>query len=570
MAESGSIAFEWGARVPMRDGVTLGATVYRPAGDDPTPAVFTLTPYIADSYHDRGTYFARHGYAFVLVDCRGRGNSGGTFRPMRGEGPDGHDIVEWLAAQPWCDGSVAMWGGSYAGFDQWMTAREHPSHLRTIVPAASAAAAVDFPLWNNVGYSYEIQWQTFTSGVTPNEHLFSDQAFWIEKFREHRLAHRPFIELDTTVGNLASAFREDMSHPTPDAYWDEISLGQADHAAIGIPILTITGHYDDDQPGALHFYREHVRSATADARERHHLIIGPWDHPGTRTPARDVGGLTFGEASLVDLNALHVAWYDWTMRDGPKPDFLRDRVAYYVAGADEWRYASALEAIPTDTQAFYLASVGGQANDVFHSGALVDDPADSAPDTYVDDPLDDRVVEIEREPIERHLTDQRYVVSLFGAGVVYHTGAFETATELTGQIRLDAWIAMDVPDADFHVSLSEIERDGSSILLTETVARARYRVGLREEHLVEPGAILRYTFDGFHFFSRQIAVGSRLRLVIKAPNSIYWQQNYHGGGIVAEESGKDARVAHVTVYHDTAHPSRLELPVARPTEASAG
>ena len=123
MAESGSIAFEWGARVPMRDGVTLGATVYRPAGDDPTPAVFTLTPYIADSYHDRGTYFARHGYAFVLVDCRGRGNSGGTFRPMRGEGPDGHDIVEWLAAQPWCDGSVAMWGGSYAGFDQWMTAR---------------------------------------------------------------------------------------------------------------------------------------------------------------------------------------------------------------------------------------------------------------------------------------------------------------------------------------------------------------------------------------------------------------------------------------------------------------
>ena len=129
---------------------------------------------------------------------------------------------------------------------------------------------------------------------------------------------------------------------------------------------------------------------------------------------------------------------------------------------------------------------------------------------------------------------------------------------------------MDVPDTDFHLQLSEVALDGSSRLLTETIARARYRDGLRAERLVEPGAVLPYTFDRFRFFCHRIAVGSRLRLVFKAPNSIYWQQNYHGGGVVALESGEDARVAHVTIHHDVEHPSSLELPVARPPEASAG
>lgn len=570
MADEPEIAFEWGVRVPMRDGIELAATVYRPKGADPTPAIFTLTPYIADSYHERAAWFARHGYAFVLVDCRGRGNSGGTFRAMRGEGPDGHDIVEWLAARPWCDGSVAMWGGSYAGFDQWMTLRERPAHLRTIVPAASAAAAVDFPFWNNVAYSYEIQWQTFTSGVALNAALFEDRTFWIEKFREHRLAHRPFVELDTVAGNTTSTFRDDLAHPMPDAYWDEISMSAADHAAVELPILTITGHYDDDQPGAMHFYREHMRHGSDEARDRHHLVIGPWDHPGTRTPKREVGGLTFGEASLVDLNDLHRRWYDWTMRGGEKPEFLRDRVAYYVTGADEWRYASSLEAIPTDPRRFYLTSDGGRADDVFHSGRLADDiPAEASPDTYVDDPHDDLIVEIERTDPEHPLTDQRYAVNLFGGGVVYHTGPLPSM-EITGQLRLELWMSLDVPDADFHVALYEIATDGSSVQLTETIMRARYRESLRAERLVVPGAIERYTFDRFRFISRRIAAGSRLRLVIKAPNSIHWQQNYHGGGVVAEESGKDARIAHVTVYHDAEHPSHLELPIERPAEASAG
>jgi putative CocE/NonD family hydrolase len=124
----------WGVKIPMRDGVHLNATVFKPkAMPAPLPVVFTLTPYIADSYEDRASCFARHGYVFALVDVRGRGNAEGAFEPFANEARDGYDIVEWLARQPWPNGKVAMWGGSYAGFDQWATLKEHPPHLATIV-----------------------------------------------------------------------------------------------------------------------------------------------------------------------------------------------------------------------------------------------------------------------------------------------------------------------------------------------------------------------------------------------------------------------------------------------------
>src|SRR5262249_44841458 len=114
------IDLTWAVKIPMRDGVRLNATVFKPGGQErPLPAIFTRPPYNSDTYYARARYFAQNGYAFALVDVRGRGNSEGAFLPFENEGHDGHDVVEWLAKQPWCDGKVAMWGGSYAGYDQW-------------------------------------------------------------------------------------------------------------------------------------------------------------------------------------------------------------------------------------------------------------------------------------------------------------------------------------------------------------------------------------------------------------------------------------------------------------------
>ena len=124
-------------------------------------------------------------------------------------------------------------------------------------------------------------------------------------------------------------------------------------------------------------------------------------------------------------------------------------------------------------------------------------------------------------------------------------------------------MAMDVPDTDFYVALYEIQPDGTSIQLTTDQMRARYRESLREAKLVKPGEINRYEFDKFLFFSRRVTKGSRLRLVLASGNSIYVQKNYNSGGDVARETAKDARTAHITVYHDAEHPSSLTLPVVK-------
>ena len=564
-AEKG-ISIQWGIKIPLRDGVKLNGTLYQPKEtQEPLPVIFTFTPYIADTYHERGMYFARNGYIFLGVDVRGRGNSEGIFEPFVNEGKDGHDVVEWLAQQPWCNGKITMWGGSYAGFDQWSTLKEFPPHLATIVPAAAAHPGVDFPFSNNIFTSYEIQWITYTSGVTPNAMLFGEASYWTDKFVELYFKHLPFNDLDKICGNPSPIFQKWLSHPIPDAYYDAMAPRVEDYKRINFPILTITGHYDGDQPGAMEYYRRHMTSGLPEAIANHYLIIGPWDHAGTRTPNRDVDGLRFGEASLVDLNKLHKEWYDWTMKDGKKPEFLKKRVAYYVVGpgAECWKYADNLESISTEKRSLYFHS-NGSANDAFSSGMLgPEKPAREKPDAYTYDPLDMRPAELERAAGENAITDQRAALNLFGNGLVYHSEPFVEATEISGNLKLTCWMAMDVPDTDFQVTVYEIMPDGTSIVLTQDQMRARYRDSLREEKMVKPGEINRFEFRSFSWFSRRVAKGSRLRLLLSSPNSFAVEKNYNSGGIVAEESAKDARTAHVTVYHDAQHPSVLEIPVVK-------
>lgn len=557
-----AIDYTWGVKIPMRDGVLLNATLYKPKDPPPTPAIFTLTPYIADMAHKRGVFFAENGYAFAAVDSRGRGNSQGTFEPFANEAQDGHDIVEWLAQQSWCDGQVAMWGGSYGGYDQWLTLREAPPHLKTIVPAAAAHAGVDFPIFKNIFSTFEMQWMTYVSGAAHNMAIMDDPAFWNRKFLEMYLQHRPYAELDEIVGNTSTYFQTWIRHPRPDEYWDRMAISAEQYDRIDLPIMTITGHYDDDQPGAMEYYRRHMASHSL-SRQAHYIMIGPWDHAGTRDPKRDFGGLHFAPNAVLDLNQLHKEWYDWTMKGAKKPAFLKKRVAYYVMAAEKWKYADSLEAIGATAKKYFLRS-DGNANDVFHSGILGPRAVRSEPpDHFIYDPLDTRPGELEVKASSEYLADQTFDLNLFGNGLVYHTEAFERSFEVTGWVKLNAWISMDVPDTDFRATVSEILPDGRLVRLSQDLLRARYRESLRAEKLVLPGEINLYLFDGFTFFSRRISQGSRLRLTIACCNTIFLEKNYNAGGVVARESGKQARIAHVTLYHDKDHPSYLEVPMVR-------
>ena len=242
----------WGVKIPMRDGVKLSATIYKPRDmQEPLPVVFTLTPYISDTYHSRAMYLAQNGYVFALVDVRGRGNSEGQFVPWENEARDGYDIVEWLAQQPRSNGKVAIRGASYGGFDQWAALKEIPPHLKTIVPAAAVYPALDFPFLKNIFYHDQMRWLTFSSGVTLQSSLIDDFHFWAEKNRELYMKHLPFKDLDQVVGNPSTHFQNWLKHPTPDAYWEKLVPTADQYNPTNVPILTITGHYDVAQRGAF-------------------------------------------------------------------------------------------------------------------------------------------------------------------------------------------------------------------------------------------------------------------------------------------------------------------------------
>ena len=564
----------WSVKIPMRDKVELNATIYLPknSGNAGTrsPVIFTLTPYISDSYHARAAYFASHGYVFALVDVRGRGNSAGEFEPFAQEPHDGHDVVEWLAQQPFCNGKVTMWGGSYAGFDQWATAKEFPPHLTTIVPVAAAHPPLDYPSSNNVGETYDVRWFTFTSGHVGQANLFGDEKFWRTKFLDAYKQHLPFNSLDTFVGNPSVNFQRIVKHPTADAYYDAMTPTREEYQKIGLPILTITGQYDGDEMGALAFYRDHLANVSPGARAKHFLLIGPWDHAGTRTPTDEVGGVKFGAAALLDLNDLHRQWYDWTMKDGSKPAFLKNQVAYYVLAAGnsgkdgEWNYADSLETLTANPRSYYLDSKNGDANGAFRSGKLTTAPPQEGSDRYTYDPLDTRRGEnVEgAEPNDKIAgIDQRYALSIAEDGLVYHTDPLPNETAMIGSPAVTLWLSVDTPDTDLSADLYEIQPDGTSIALWSDLRRLRYRESLREAKLVKPGEVVKCEFKPGLFVARRLMKGSRLRLIISSVNSIQWQKNYNSGGVVAEETATDARTAHVQVYHDATHNSLIQLPV---------
>jgi putative CocE/NonD family hydrolase len=563
----------WGIKIPVRDKVELNATLYLPRAKDKapskTPVVFTLTPYISDTYHARAAYFASHGYVFALVDVRGRGNSAGEFEPFAQEPRDGHDVVEWLGQQRFCNGKVAMWGGSYAGFDQWATAKEFPPHLATIVPVAAAHPPLDYPSLDNVGETYDVQWFTLTSGRAAQNNLFGDQKFWRTKFLDAYKARIPFKSLGSFIGNPSVNFQRILKHPIAGGYYDAMVPTREQFQKITLPILTITGQYDGDELGALTFYRDHIANASPEVRAKHFLIIGPWDHAGTRTPTDEVGGVKFGPGAIVDLNDLHRQWYNWTLKNGPRPEFLKNQVAYYLlapgnSGANgEWKYADDFASLAANSKAFYLDSNNGDANGVFHSGALTENKPSEAADQYVYDPLDtSRGENVEGvEPNEKTAgVDQRLPLSIGKDGLVYHTNPLPEETPLIGCPAVTLWVSIDTPDTDLSADLYEIQPDGTSIALWSDIRRLRYRESLRQEKLVKPGEVVKCDFNPGLFVARRLMKGSRLRLVISSPNSIFWQKNYNSGGVVADETARDARTCHVKVYHGATHASVIELP----------
>lgn len=546
----------------MRDGVNLSANIYLPTErPEPLPVILIYTPYVNDEANDRGMFFARNGYVFISLDLRGRGNSEGTYAPFEKDGIDGYDAIEWISRQPWCNGKVGMMGGSYRGMVQWFTLKQKPKALVSMVPTASVGPGIDFPKGNGIFSNYALQWLTFTSGKSRNTNMFGNGGYWYSKALNKFKEKLPFNEWDMIALDARNEiFQKWIAHPDFDEYWQGFYPTAADYTGFDLPILTITGYFDGDQPGAMTYYKGHHAHASKAALDKHYLIYGPWSHAGTRTPVTELGGLQFGEDSKLDMLNLHLQWFDWTLKDKEKPAFLKDRVAVYTMKTNEWQYANSFEALASDTMTYFLSSPDTEAKHLHAPGKLVaETPGKESPDQYVYDPLDTTIpaayagADFYKDPSAGYGENQ----------LVYLSEPLEADQVLVGQIELGAYIELDVKDTDFYVSVYEKTALGETIYLGADRLRARYRESLETSKLVTPGTVNFYHFDDFFFTARQLGKGSRLLLVITHGNNPTVQKNYNSGKDVSTESGADAKVATIKLHHSKKYPSYLKLPVKK-------
>jgi uncharacterized protein len=554
----------------MRDGLRLSATIYRNSKQTgPVPVIMAMTPYIAEAHTKRGMYFAQHGYVFVAVDARGRGNSDGVFVPGNVEAKDGFDTIEWIAKQPWCNGQVATVGGSWLGFTQWSIAKEFPPHLKAMVPTASVHPGVDYPQRSGIFGVYPLRWLTYVHGRTLNTGQFENVDLWRNAVYEQVTSGRAFQDVEDITGMKGTVFRTWLAHPREDAYWQAMTPRPEHYAKLRIPILTITGHYDGDQLGALTYYERHMARGPREVTARHWLVIGPWDHGGTRDPKAEIGGVKFGADAVMDMDELARLWFDHVLKGGPAPTFLKDRVACFIAGRNTWVYASELKQLEGPAIKLDLDLTGAAAGDVTRGGRMVAEaPAAPARVVLTSDP---RFL-VPRDEVDvdtadgQHLKDQRETYMDRPAQVIWHSAPFAAETVLAGRPQLRVQLASDQPDADLFARLYEVQADGTVIELASAAIRLRYRAGDIAATPMVPGKPELIRFPAFGFFARAIAKGSRLRLVIdSAPR--YWslQRNSHTGGDLATEPIGKARVAKITVMTGPESGSALELP--RPDDA---
>ena len=288
--------------IPMRDQVRLATDVYLPEGEGPFPTVLTRLPYGKTEPYcympTIGAFYSSKGYACVVQDVRGKWGSQGLFDPNVGatEIHDGHDTLEWIAAQEWSNGRVGMWGESYYGFTTYAGAVSRH-------PALVAIAAGDITL-NRCS-------ATFRNGClqlnTVGMWAISMMAREYQDMSKIDAWHLPLAEMATAAGIPSSYFDQVIANPTPSPFWRERSL-LAGYETIRIPVLHWDGWYDNYLGPMLADWRA---LADANAPNRHnHLLIGPWDHEASVDRVGHAGLLPVPATTLAHRWDHFAAFFD--------------------------------------------------------------------------------------------------------------------------------------------------------------------------------------------------------------------------------------------------------------------
>ena len=538
------IQIDYDVRVPMRDGVSLSADIYRPKGDARVPIILVRTPYDngAAGHVAAGKLWASRGYAYVAQDVRGRGESDGTFYPLVTEANDGFDSIEWLAGQPWSTGRVGMMGSSYLGWVQMYAAIKKPPSLKALIPTVTPPDPDrNFPVQFGVYGPSTLSWLAAISGKT------------MQDISEHDLravySHHPLYQADLLLGRTMPAWRDWLDHPTRDAYWEAQSF-QGALKDVDLPMLHISGWYDDVLIGTTENY-----AITRDKRNQF-LLIGPWGHRINQ--GRKLGAIDFGPAAVQNLDDLYLRWFDRWLKDAPNGIERSSKVRVFVMGSNHWREATEWPLPATKFVRYYLAS-GGKANSRLGDGRLTTEVRGAEPpDRYRADPgnpfpfvTDDAFSQIGGP-------DDYAQVELRRDVLIYTSTPFLAPTTICGPLSATIFAASSAKDTDWATKVVAVRPDGFALRLNDGVVRARFRQGRDREIPLEPGKVEQYRIDNWATCI-EMGRGWRIRLEIASHAFPKYDINMQTGGPIGKETV--GVVADQQVYHDGEHASYLELPI---------
>lgn len=526
-------------RVPMRDGVELATHVYLPMGDGPFPVLFTRTPYEAIGKSADVLDWPGRGYALVKQDVRGRFLSDGEWYPMFNEENDAADALDWIAAQEWCNGNIAMYGGSYVGSTQLAAALTGHPALKCFTPALMGARL--YRKFYNGG-ALRLGWQ---SQWTLAPKVITDQA----EIRRHL----PVRDMDEFSGQKVIPFWRDMlAHPLNDDFWKVFSA--PDRAAeIQAPAFIRTGWFDLFVHDVFDYFNSlRERGGNDKVRGLTRILVGPWPHDINQC---QVGEVSFSETGkLPDLMDQEVAYMDHFTQDSRGYDESAAPIRIFIMGSNQWRDEFEWPLARTKWTEFHLSS-NGAANTASGDGQLLSAPSGEA-DHFVYDPanpvptlggawLFDNMGQCDQSGIESR-----------NDVLVYTAAAFTEDTEVTGPVTVKLFACSTARDTDFTAKLVDLQEDGKAMNVTDGIVRARYRNGIEE--LLVPGEVNELTIEcnpTAYVFKK----GHRVRLEISSSNFPAFSRNLNTGGELADEI--DAVKAEQTIFHSPEHPSRLILPV---------
>jgi putative CocE/NonD family hydrolase len=533
------------------NGDSLTVVVVRPRSDASLAALL--------EYSLRGsTSFAKEcasqGYVGVTAYARGMGSTK-RFVPFQDDGQAAITVINWIAAQPWSDGRVGMFGTAYSGFSAWAAAKYRPTALKAIATFAPTVPGIDFPMQGNIFHNSAFRWSLAVSDPSANVSTTFDRApsedrRWKsldEKWYRSGKAYRELGRISRTPNFL---FLRWLNHPSYDRYWQHMIPFKNEFAKINIPTLTITGYYAASEPGALYYFNEHTKyNAAADAT----LVIGPYDDARLTGNIARLHGLRIDPVADVDLRDLRYEWFNSIFKGGARPAIVQQGgVDIQIAETDQWTHAASINAIATTSRRLYLAAEhedGGYR--------LSPDRSVRAKSIIQKMDLKDRS-DFNWRPNGNFATKMPEVHN----GLVFASKPFAEPLDLAGALSGELDIVTNKMDLDITMTFYEQTQQGDYILLTSPGHgfRASYAHDRTHRRLIQAGPRQRIHFISDRLVGRRLKAGSRLVLVLGLNKRADQEINYGSDTDVSAASRADAgRPLSVQWLND----SYIEIPIHR-------